>query len=208
MAQSLKPNAYLAHRTAMFLNGLCDDSPQTIHINVEQSQHHKRNTNTLTQDGIDKAFKNKARVSNEIAEANDTQVCITHGQRTDQLGVEIQNGQMGESLHVTNIERTLIDITVRPVYAGGSKEVLKAYKKAAGIVSINELHKTLKEMNFVYPFHQSVGFYLETSKAFSTKDIEAFEKINKEFDFYLDYRMKDASYSEKWRVFYPKDLAS
>ena len=47
--QSLKPNAYIVRRAAMFLNNLCANHPETIHINVEQSQQHKRNTDILTQ---------------------------------------------------------------------------------------------------------------------------------------------------------------
>lgn len=208
LAQSLKPNAYLAHRAAMFLNNLCTDYLETIHINVEQSQQHKRNTNSLTQVAIDQAFKNKVRVSNEIAEANGIQVCITHGQKTDQLGVETKNGSVGEALRVANIERTLIDITVRPIYAGGPTEVLKAYKNAANKVSIEKLINTLCKMNFVYPFHQAVGFYLHASQSYSKTDIEAFESIKKEFDFYLDYRMKNPAYSKQWKIFYPADLIS
>ncbi len=206
LAQSLKPNAYLAHRAAMFLNGLCTEYPQTIYINVEQSQEHKRNINSLTQVAIDHAFKNKARVSNEVAEANGIQVCITHGQKTDQLGVETKKGPLGESLRITSIERTLIDITVRPIYASGPREVLKAYEKAANLVSINKLHKMLGKMNFVYPYHQSVGFYLEASKAYSKENIALFENTKRDFDFYLDYRMKNPKYSKTWKIYYPSGL--
>jgi len=206
LAQSLKPNAYLAHRAAMFLNNLCVDFPETIHINVEQSQQHKRNTNSLTQVAIDQAFKNKARVSNEIAEANGVRVCITHGQKTDQLGVETKKGPVGEALRVTSIERTLIDITVRPIYAGGPTEVLKAYKEAANIVSIDKLNKILNKMNFVYPFHQAIGFYLHASQSYSQSVIDSFKNSQKEFDFYLDYRMKNPEYSKQWRIFYPANL--
>lgn len=206
LAQSLKPNAYLVHRAAMFLNNLCTDDPETIYINVEQSQQHKRNTNSLTQAGIDQAFKNKVRVSNEIAEANGIKVCITHGQKTDHLGVETKKGSIGEALRVTGIERTLIDITVRPIYAGGPTEVLKAYKKAANIVSVNKLTKILAKMNFVYPFHQAIGFYLYASGAYSQTDIDTFANIERDFDFYLDYRMKNPKYSKLWKIFYPEDL--
>ncbi len=208
LAQSLKPNAYLAHRAAMYLHNLCTDPPETIHINVEQSQQHKRNTKSLTQAGIDQAFKNKVRVSNAIAESNGVKVCITHGQKTDQLGVETKKGPIGEALRVTGVERTLIDITVRPIYAGGPTEVLKAYQAAAKIVSIKKLVKILDKMNFVYPFHQAIGFYLHSSKSYSKSDITLFEAMKKEFDFYLDYRMKNPKYSKQWRIFYPADLVS
>ncbi len=206
LAQSLKPNAYLCHRAAMFVNGLCDDEPEIIYINVEQSQHHKRSSGSLTQFGFDQAFRNKPRVSNEIAEAYDTRVCITHGQRTDQLGVETKTGMVGESLRVTGIERTLIDIAVRPIYAGGPEEVLKAYEKAANIVSIEKLETMLSKMNFVYPYHQAIGFYLFASKAYSNEAIRPFEKKSREFDFYLDYKMKDPEYSKEWRIHYPPGL--
>lgn len=206
LAQALKPDAYLVHRAAMYLNNLCPDPPEIIHINVEQSQHHKRNTNSLSQGAIDQAFKNKARVSNEIAEANGMKVCVTHGQKTDRLGVKTKTGQQGEKLRVTDIERTLIDITVRPLYAGGPNEVLKAYAQAGNRVSIEKLVTTLSKMNFVYPFHQAVGFYLEASKAFAEEDLAKFERMERPFDFYIDYRMKQPVYSKHWKIFYPKDL--
>ncbi len=205
LAQSLKPNAYLAHRAAIFINGLCDTSPETIHINVEQSQHHKRNTNTLTQSAIDQAFKNKARVSNEIAEANGIKVCITHGQRTDRLGVETQKGPSGELLIVTSLERTLIDITVRPIYAGGTKEVLKAYASAKG-VSLKKIITLLKQLNYVYPYNQAIGFYLQNSGTFTLEDLAPLTNLNSEFDFYLDYRMNAPKYSAEWKIYYPRDL--
>src|SRR5438034_139073 len=104
LAQALKPNAYLAHRAAMFINGLTEEHPGMIHINAEQSKTHDRDPSSLTQEAIDKAFKNKVRISNEIAEANGVKVCITHGQKTNQLGVITKNGQAGEILRVTNLE--------------------------------------------------------------------------------------------------------
>ena len=50
--------------------------------------------------------------------------------KTNALGVIEIQGSEDETLKVTGIERTLIDIAVRPVYAGGVFEVLKAYKLA------------------------------------------------------------------------------
>jgi predicted transcriptional regulator of viral defense system len=206
LAQSLKPDAYLVYSAAMFVNGICKDVPETIHINVEQSQHHKRNKTSLTQDAIDRAFRNKARISNEVAEANGVRVCVTHGQKTDQLGVITKKGANKELLRVTDLERCLVDISVRPIYAGGTKNVLKGFRAAWGLLSTEKLLKTLKQMNFVYPYHQCIGFYLEMSGACSESELALFEEIDKEFDFYLDYRMHDPSYSERWKLYYPKEL--
>ena len=64
-------------------------------------------------------------------------------------------------LRFTNLERTLIDAAVRPVYAGGVFEVRKAYQLAKEKVSVNRLAALLQKLNYIYPYHQAIGFYLE-----------------------------------------------
>ena len=61
----------------------------------------------------------------------------------------------------TTLERTLIDITVRPIYSGGVNAVLDAYKKSIGKVSVKKIIAILDTINFIYPYYQAVGFYLE-----------------------------------------------
>ncbi len=206
LAQSLKPNAYLTHRGAMVIHGLTADPPDVIYLNQEQSKLHQRNSNTLTQEGIDRAFKNKPRLSNEVAEHGGLTVCIVHGQKTGGLGVIEVEGEEGESLRVTDVERTLVDITVRPAYAGGASVVLEAYRRAKGKVSVPRLVEILREMDYVYPFHQAVGFYLDRTGVYEDSELGKLRAIPMEFDFYLENRMEEPDYSERWRLYYPKGL--
>ncbi len=62
-------------------------------------------------------------------------------------------------------------------------------------------------MEFVYPYHQLVGYYLEASKEFSETEIAVFDRIPKPFDFYLDDMMKETRYSERWKIHYPSGHA-
>ena len=48
---------------------------------------------------------------------------MLNGMFTDRLGLEKIRFAKGELLDVTALERTLIDVTVRPNYAGGAKAV-------------------------------------------------------------------------------------
>jgi hypothetical protein len=205
LAQSLKPNAYLTHRGAMVIHGLTADPVDVIYLNQEQTKEHTR-SNTLTQEGIDRAFKNKPRLSNEVATHGTLTVCVVHGQKTAGLGVIEVEGQNGEKLRVAGVERTLIDITVRPSYAGGASAVLEAYRRAGGKVSVPKLVETLREMNYVYPYHQAVGFYLDMAGVYEESELRLLEEIPMEFDFYLENRMEDPGYSERWRLYFPKSL--
>jgi predicted transcriptional regulator of viral defense system len=120
------------------------------------------------------------------------------------LGVIESRWTDGEKIRFTNIEKTLIDITVRPIYAGGVFEVLKAYRNAKGNVSINRLTAMLRKLNYVYPYHQAVGFYLERSGVYDESSIRLLRKFEMNYDFYLTYDMQEQDYSKEWRLFFPK----
>jgi predicted transcriptional regulator of viral defense system len=113
----------------------------------------------------------------------------------------------GIGIPVTNLERTLIDIAVRPAYAGGVNSVLSAYRLAQPNVSIRKLKKALRFLNYVYPYHQSIGFYIDMAGNYTNKAIQEFLTYDTfKYNFYLDYEIKEKSYSEKWRIYYPQDL--
>ncbi|MDY0279025.1 MAG: hypothetical protein RBR35_00520 [Salinivirgaceae bacterium] len=205
LALSLKPDAYLTHYTAMFLHGLTEQIPKTVYLNFEQSS--KGHTGVeLEQKSIDWAFRQKPRVSNNIATYHSQRICILNGRETGRLGVVEIEEDSRNKLQVTNIERTLIDIAVRPFYAGGVFEVLKAYRTAEGKVSVNRLAAMLKNLDYVYPYHQAIGFYLERSGAYKESAVKLLTKPEIKYDFYLAHGMKDMEYSERWRLYFPKGL--
>jgi hypothetical protein len=202
---SLRPDSYFSHYTAMYLNDLTEQVPRTIYSNFEQSPK-PRSDATLEQSRIAAAFRRKPRVSNNRASYNDFDICLVNGKFTKKLGVIDIEGPEGELISVTNVERTLIDITVRPFYAGGVFEVLKAYKLAKGQVSVNKLAAMLKKIDYLYPYHQAIGFYLERSGVYKDSLLRLLEKLGTDYDFYLTYQMKDTDYSRRWRLHFPKGL--
>lgn len=64
----------------------------------------------------------------------------------------------GAKVRVTSLERTLLDATVRPGYAGGVANVLEAYRRAREDLNVSRLINTLGELDHVYPYHQAIGF--------------------------------------------------
>jgi predicted transcriptional regulator of viral defense system len=203
-ALSLKPNSYLSHYTAMFLNNLTLQIPKTIYLNTEQSKKPLRPA-ILEQTRIDLAFKGKGRVSQYIFNYDNWKICCINGKNTNNLGVEELQVSEAEKVPVTTIERTLIDIAVRPVYAGGIYEVLNAFKEAKGKCSANKLFAILKKIDYVYPYHQVIGFYMERA-GYQESQLHLARKIEMKYDFYLDYGMKETDYSKEWRLFFPKNF--
>jgi hypothetical protein len=207
---SLKRDSYFSHYTAVHIHGLTEQVPKTIYLNDEQRLESWL-SGTLTQKGIDAAFRRPVRVTNNIAETEDYRICIISGKNTQKLGVIDEpltaDGKTVGTVRVTNVERTLVDIAVRPVYSGGVDAVLKAYRFAKELdkISVNRLAATLKKLKYIYPYHQVVGFYLDRT-GYQGKLLDLFRRIPQEFDFYLAHAMKDTEYVKEWRLHVPKGL--
>jgi len=135
LAASLRKNGYLSHGTAAYLHKLVEQPPAAVYLNVEQSAKPTRNS-PLSQTAIDRAFANKQRHSNLSYENGNLQITILAGKSTGQLGVEPTTHPEAVGAKVTNLERTLIDITVRPDYAGGIHQVLDAFRVAREQASV------------------------------------------------------------------------
>lgn len=202
LAASVRPTGYFSHHTAMYLHGLATHEPSVIYINSEQQAKGARQ-GALQQASIDAAFKKPVRISNNLAAYQDKTISILNGKNTGQLGVISRKHPDAGVIRVTNPARTLIDIAVRPAYSSGISEVLHAYRKAASMLSGQELINVLANLQHAYPYHQAIGFLMEKSGNWDQAALKLFQEPGIQYDFYLDYQMVDTHFSSTWRLHYP-----
>ena len=201
---SLRKSSYLSHYTALFLHGLTENVPKNIYVNKEQSPKKRNRDVDLEQHRIDAAFSRPMRRTNHIAHFEDFKAYLLAGKHTDNIGVvdtEIDNYK----IPVTDIERTLLDCTIRPGYCGGVEEVLEGYRLAKDDLSVNRLLAYLRKVDYIYPFHQAIGFYLEKA-GYNDHQLKLVESIDINYKFYLTYNMDDPGFSKRWQLYYPGHL--
>jgi hypothetical protein len=205
---SLRARCHFSHFTAMQMHDLTEQDARTVYVNFEQTPKPSP-AGGLSQDGIDRAFRRPQRQATNLAEMGGYRVCLLNGKHTGYLGVEARPVRWGADaqevpVRLTDVERTLIDITVRPDYSGGPNEVLKAYERAGRRASVNRLAAYLLKLKYVYPYHQAIGFYLERSGGFGAAQVERFrDRFEFEHDFYLAYGLAQTRYERRWRLHVP-----
>ncbi|MBX9840087.1 MAG: hypothetical protein K2X69_17445 [Silvanigrellaceae bacterium] len=205
---SLSRTVYLSHYTAMYLHNLTEQIPKKIYCNNEQREkNNSEKTKFLDQENINNAFKRKMRKTNNIFEFNGDEIFLLNGKFTNNIGI-IDMTYNNEEIRISSIERTLIDIAVRPDYSGGPIEIIKAYRNARGKFSINKLNDYLNKIDYIYPYHQSIGFYLERAGNYNESTIKIISNKEIKNDFFLTYgeNFENLDYDKKWRLYFPKGL--
>jgi len=204
--------SYYSHHTALRIHGLTEQVPRTIYLSQERAKPSvsKDEPSTLyDQQAIDAAFRSPPRASKNEVELPQEGVRVVMLAGSYQAGLGLTGGKVNYggnkplTLRYTNLERTMIDIVVRPFYAGGVFEVAKAFENAKGKLSVNTMAAMLKRMKFGYPYHQAIGYYLERS-GYKENLIDLFRKSPMERDFYLTHNIESLSYNSRWRLYIPE----
>jgi predicted transcriptional regulator of viral defense system len=196
--------AYYSHLSALYFHDLLEQDTDEIYLNVEQKPK-PRYSNIMAQEDIYKAFSRPPRITNNRISYQQRKIYFLNGMFTGDMGVIDILSQRGEKIRTTDIERTLIDITVRPHYSGGVSNVFNIYKKVIEKVSIRKIINMLKKLNYSYPYHQSIGFYMESAGFMRASNI-LIKEFGLNHDFFLANQMHERKYSQKWRLYYPLDM--
>ena len=205
VALCIRAKTHLSHFSSMFMLELTEQLPRTIYVTFEQTEKPEK-SNSINQSSIDAAFSKPQREPSHYYEYLDYKIIMLNSKFTKKAGVIKHNSIYGKNLPIAGLERTIIDITVRPSYSGGVTEVLKAYERAAKALSINKIIMLLDKLNYVYPYHQSIGFYMETTNKYRQTQLSLLNEKDKLFDFYLTYNIAKKAYSKEWRLYYPKNF--
>jgi hypothetical protein len=99
----------------------------------------------------------------------------------------------------------LIDIVVRPAYSGGIFQVFQAYRAAKDQISTNRLVAILRKLDYVYPYHQAIGFLMHRA-GYPEKPLQLLRDLGVEYKFHLVHAIQRPEYDPHWQLFYPQGL--
>jgi hypothetical protein len=199
LASTRSRKSFFSFHTALSIHNLILNQPKQIYLTLERPILIKSLSN-LDQSKIDSAFNKPAKTTNNQRIYKNYSITLINGQHQNHIGViPFRNYK------VSDIERTLIDICVRPFYSGGVSQVLSIFDKVKKHIDTEKLFEYYTNMNFIYPYHQIIGFYLDKT-GYSKECYEKFLSLRTNFKFYITYNILHKSFSEKWNLYYPIGL--
>lgn len=191
-------SSYFSHYSAVYIHNLTEQIPKNIYLTYERPTRTYQKSN-LSQNAIDIVFNKPPRIASNNIKMDGYNIYYLNGQAYDRIGLE----RYREMYLVTDLERTLIDITVKPFYSGGVTQILEAYHNSKELIDVEKLLKYYTKMNFTYPYHQAIGFYLQKV---GISDYKLFKYFNRDFKFYLTYNILHQEFSDEWNIIYPKGI--
>lgn len=201
---SLLNHSWISHYSALEIHQLANKDTTDLFITQELTRKEYNSLNKISQDAVDAAFGKSQRTLNQIFKFKNHRYYLLKTKFSNRLGV-INLIYNNVEISVTNIERTLIDCVVRPAYSGDVNTIIEVFSNARGKLDVTKMYDYLVQLDYIYPYHQAIGFLLEHT-GYSAKDWSLFDLKPKHINFYLTYNIKNKYLNRRWMVYIPEDL--
>lgn len=160
---------------------------------------------------IRSAFVKPHRHTSFVIQHSDQEIHVVAGTQGSDHGVEQvqhQRSPCPTGSRVTCLERALIDAVVSPHYNGGVMSLCDYFRAARKKLDVSRMLDIYQQLNFVYPYAQSLGFIMENS-GMQEKAEELRSAYPPRQRFYVDHGAKTTwTYDERWMVSYPRGLVN
>lgn len=209
IALGMFPKGYFCNLSAVYYQALTNQVPKTVYICTESNAKKNRANDELTNSKFRRAFLKPHRHTKFIFESRGFDIVVIERIRGTDGGVAFSKSTTGllpMSARVAGVERALIDAVVSPQYNGGISSIPDYFKHAGNKLDVSKLIGIYRELDFIYPYFQTIGFFLER-----TGMPEMAETVRAEFNpknkFYIDHGAKAAwKYDNRWMIYYPEGV--
>jgi len=194
---ALQKGSFLSMSTALNYQGLSTFSDNFIYISKEQPvKNIELGNDSLTQEKINSAFKKDYRRTKSFGKIEGKFVVLLSPKYSANYGVIKYNDIM-----VSSINRALIEMIVNIQYFKSSSKIIETFRPIKDKIMLEKVYSILEHFNFIYPYYQCIGFYLEKI-GFNKNELMNFTNKISVFDFYTEKNLDTYKYDKFWRMYY------
>ncbi|MCG3680045.1 hypothetical protein [Aliarcobacter butzleri] len=193
---SLEKNGFFSMFTSLNIQGLTNFRDNFIFISKERRKRVNFNSKDITQEAIDKAFTNKPRRTKAHDTIYNYNVVILESNNTQEIGIIKY-----KDYKISSINRAFVEIISNIQYSKTPDDVIYEFKNLKDKLDINEIFNIIEKFDFVYPYYQLAGYYLEKI-GYLKEELSKF--VNKKTDliFYTIKNKEKYTLDEYWGIKY------
>ncbi|MFQ5685452.1 MAG: hypothetical protein ACE5GV_02210 [Candidatus Scalindua sp.] len=212
IAQAMFPKEYFGNLTSIYYHSLTNQVPKAIYICYEKKSAKRKKVNTVNSNELRRNFIKPHRHTKHVYTLNDYEIIVVERLAKISGSGVVESHRPGTLLpntsRVTCIERALIDAVVSPQYNGGIVSVYTYFRNARDMLNMARLIKIYRQLEFVYPYSQSIGFLLDRAGMSKYASV-IYKNFPPEHSFFVDHDAKTTwVYDEKWKLYYPAGLVN
>ena len=193
---SLERNSFFSMSTALNLQGLSDFRSDYIFVSKERATRIEQGSVTLTQEDIDNAFSKKPRRTNAYDKINNHIIVLLETNNTDAFEIIEYDGYK-----VSSVNRAFVEMISNVQYLQSSEAIIEVFMKIKEKLNLDTIHTIIEKFDFIYPYFQLAGFYLEKI-GFSEAELEKFYTKRSELNFYTQKNKNQYGFDEYWKIYY------
>lgn len=193
---TLDKNGYFPMTTSLNIQNLSRYRNSYIFVSKERAERVDFYDITLTQKSIDKAFSKAPRRTNAYDRINEYIVVMLEANNISSYEIIDFNGYK-----VSSINRAFVEIISNVHYFQASTNVIELFKQIKEELNPDTIYKVIEKFDFVYPYFQLAGFYLEEI-GYKKKQLSKFYYKKSELIFYTQKNKDSYKINEYWNIKY------
>lgn len=193
---SLEKNGFFSMFTSLNIQGLTNFRDNFIFISKERMKRVNFNSKDITQEAIDKAFTNKPRRTKAHDTIYNYNIVILESNNTQEIGIIKYKGYK-----ISSINRAFVEIISNIQYSKTPDDVIYEFKNLKDKLDINEIFNIIEKFDFVYPYYQLAGYYLEKI-GFLKEELSKFFNKKTDLIFYTIKNKEKYTLDEYWAIKY------
>ncbi|MDS1314495.1 hypothetical protein [Aliarcobacter butzleri] len=193
---SLEKNGFFSMFTSLNIQGLTNFRDNFIFISKERMKRVNFKSKDITQEAIDKAFTNKPRRTKAYATIYNYNIVILESNNTQEIGIIKYKGYK-----ISSINRVFVEIISNIQYSKTPDDVIYEFKNLKDKLDINEIFNIIEKFDFVYPYYQLAGYYLEKI-GFLKEELSKFFNKKTDLIFYTIKNKEKYTLDEYWGIKY------
>jgi len=196
-ALAFQKGSFLSMSSALNFQGLSSCCNEFIYISREQPpKQYGNKISVLSQAAIDSAFRKPYRRTKSFGKVEGKYIVLLSPKYSKHFSVISYNG-----VSVSSVNRALVEMVVNVQYFKSSGQIIQTFKPLMDQMDPDEVCSVLEHFDYIYPYYQSLGFYLEKI-GFSRKELTCFASKISSFDFYTEKNLNEYRYDTFWRMYY------